>query len=193
MWIPAHRSHAVNPEKRACLRSATANVRPTIAIFPLSQYQNGFEEGSPLTRRRMRLATYFPPWIATCATPGSNSGDSLLMPNRLRVSAVIAAVSPTAHTFGSPGTDKSGFTRMRPALSISTPSHRPAGEATTPAVHSTVRLAMRSPVDDHAMFVNSLDFRIRVDFDPELLKVVAGLLSESFRVRGQNSRRCLEQ
>ena len=32
MWMPAHRSHAVNPEKRACLRSATAKVRPTIAI-----------------------------------------------------------------------------------------------------------------------------------------------------------------
>jgi hypothetical protein len=56
MWIPAHRIHAVNPQKRTCLRSARANVRPTIAIFPLSQYQNGFAERSPLTRRRMRLA-----------------------------------------------------------------------------------------------------------------------------------------
>jgi hypothetical protein len=75
----------MNPEKRTCLRSATANVRPTIAIFPLSQYQNGFAERSPLSRRRMRLATYAPPWIATCATPGSNSGVLLLIPNRLRV------------------------------------------------------------------------------------------------------------
>src|SRR5262245_58620545 len=69
MWIPAHRSHAVNPAKRTRLRSATAKVRLTIAIFPLSQYQNGFAERSPSTRRRMRLATYIPPWIATCATP----------------------------------------------------------------------------------------------------------------------------
>src|SRR5689334_1187921 len=100
MWIPAHKSHAVNPEKRACLRSATANVRPTIAIFPLSQYQNAFGDCSLLTRRRMRLATYFPPWIATCATPGSNSGFLLLIPTRHRVLVVIAAVSPTANTFG---------------------------------------------------------------------------------------------
>src|SRR5215470_18822160 len=100
MWMPAHRSHAVSPEKRTYLRSATANVRPTIAIFPLSQYQNGFAELSPLTRRRIRLATYVPPWIATCATPGSISGDLLLIPNRLRVLAAIVAVSPTANTFG---------------------------------------------------------------------------------------------
>src|SRR5262249_62087421 len=117
------------------LMSATATVRPTIAIFPLPQYQTGLADRSPLTRRRMRLATYLPPWIATCATPGSNSGVLLLMPNRLRVSAVIAAVSPTANTFGGPRTDKSAFTLIRPAVATSAPSHLPAGEATTPPAH----------------------------------------------------------
>ena len=44
-----------------------------------------------------------------------------------------------------PGTVRSGFTFTLPVLSVSAPSHFPAEEATTPAVHSTVRLPMRCP------------------------------------------------
>ena len=43
------------------------------------------------------------------------------------------------------------------------------------------------------MLVNPLDFRIRVDFDPDPLEVPAGILRQSFGVRGQNSRTRLEQ
>ena len=67
------------------------------------------------------------------------------MPKRLRVGATTAAVSPMAKMFGWPGTERSGCAFTRPALSVSTPSHCPAGEATTPAVHATVRLPIRWP------------------------------------------------
>ena len=40
----------------------------------------------------------------------------------------------------------SGPTLMRPALSVSTPSHVAAGEAATPAAHNTVRASIRSPL-----------------------------------------------
>ncbi len=57
-----------------------------------------------------------------------------------------SAVSPMAKTFGRPGTDRSAPTLRRPALSASAFSHFEAGEATTPAAHSTVRAGMRAPL-----------------------------------------------
>ena len=47
-------------------------------------------------------------------------------------------------------------------------------------------------VDDHAVFVNSLDFRIRVDFDPDCSRVAARTSQRVYRGR-QDSRRCPEQ
>lgn len=55
---------------------------------------------------------------------------------------VLNAVSPMAKTFGIPGTPRSGPTLTRPALSHSVASHFAAGEALTPAAHSTVLAAM---------------------------------------------------
>ncbi len=84
--------------------------------------------------------------MAGCASPGICTPVPFFMPTRLRVLANTRAVSPMAKISGWPGTERSGFTLTLPDLSASAPSQRAAGEAVTPAVHSTVRLRMRLPL-----------------------------------------------
>lgn len=64
----------------------------------------------------------------------------------------------------------------------SEPPARRRGDDTRRPQYSAARDALA--VDDHALFVNSLDFRIRLDFNPELLQVATSLLGEFFRVGG---------
>src|ERR1700761_7034428 len=138
MWTPAHNNHALSPADFQNLRSATANVRPTTARSPLSQYQKGSGGALPVVRRRIRSATYSPCCMAGCASPGNCTAVPLLRPSRLRVLAITNAVSPMAKISACPGTDRLGLTFTLPDLSASAPSQRAAGEAATPAVHITV-------------------------------------------------------
>ena len=75
--------------------------------------------------RLIALAAYRPPWMATCATPGSLSSDIM---------------SPTTKTSGCPGSVRSGLTRTRPARSMPAPdwsaSILPSGLAWTPAAQT---------------------------------------------------------
>jgi hypothetical protein len=63
------------------------------------------------------------------------------------------------------------------------PPARRRGDDTRRPQHRAARDALA--IDDHAVFVNSLDLRIRVDFDPEPLEVAAGLLRKSLGVVGK--------
>ena len=80
----------------------------------------------------MVRAACWPDWIATCATPGSES-------RLIR--------SPTTKISGCPGTLVSGATTTRPARSVSAPvraaTRRPNELASTPAAHKIVSAAMR--------------------------------------------------
>ena len=134
MWMKSHASHAMNPVSRILLPiSAMAENREIVAMEPLSKYLNGccgaFSSDS---RALTSLAAYFPPWIATWATPG-------------RWSRLI--MSPTTNTSGWPGSVRSGFTEIRPARSTGAPvwSLRtfPSGLACTPAAHTLVVAGMR--------------------------------------------------
>src|ERR1044072_8151705 len=84
--------------------------------------------------------------MAGWATPGINIGCFDLMPRRLREWATTWAVSPIAKISGWSGTDRSEFTMILPDLSVAEFIHRPAGEARTPALQSTVAAGNRSPL-----------------------------------------------
>src|ERR1700689_3738935 len=83
--------------------------------------------------------------MAGCATPGSTIASFDLIPSTLRAGATTGAVSPITKISGGPGTDMSVLTITLPALSIAAPSHRPSGDAITPAPHSTVAAGTRFP------------------------------------------------
>src|SRR5580704_17991946 len=73
--------------------------------------------------------------MAACATPGTG-----------RPTHTTDDASPTTNTSGTPGTSRHGPTDTRPARSVSRPSSFTIGEAATPAVHSTVALAILLPL-----------------------------------------------
>ena len=61
--------HAGNPLRRILPTLAMARNRPIVATLPRSRYLNG-NGPSPLSRRRIVLAAWRPPCMATSATPG---------------------------------------------------------------------------------------------------------------------------
>ena len=78
--------------------------------------------------------------------------------------------------------------RTRPARSVSTFSHLPAGEGATPAVQITVLLAMRSPRDHHAVRVDLIHAVSESDLDAQILKSLLRRLRKMLRKRPENSR-----
>src|SRR4051812_28544052 len=84
--------------------------------------------------RAICLPTYWPICFAAGARPGTG-----LPPLRTE------AVSPMTNTSAFPGNCRNSLTGTRPARSPSMPSHSAAGDAFTPAAHSTQADSIRSP------------------------------------------------
>src|SRR3954463_12616060 len=128
----SHITQARKPSNFTLWRSTTAWNREIVAIEPLSRYRNGPFGDFPAIRRLIASAAYRPPWMATCATPGSRSSDIM---------------SPTTCTSGWPGSVRSGCTATRPARSTSapdcSPSIRARGLACTPAAQILVAASIR--------------------------------------------------
>src|SRR5258708_37784339 len=87
---------------------ATAAARPMTAMSPLSKYLNGGRV-RPARRALMSLAAYFPPWMATWATPGRG----------WPFASYEIAKSPRTKISGWLGTVRSGLTLRRPDRSVS--------------------------------------------------------------------------
>ncbi|COY44067.1 Uncharacterised protein [Mycobacterium tuberculosis] len=100
---------------------------------------------APASSALIVLATYFAPWMAPCATPGTPS---------------TAAISPTTNTFGYPGMDRSGSTWTRPARSSSTRDcsarSLPNRLAETPADQTLQADSMRRTVPSESLTVMPL-------------------------------------
>jgi hypothetical protein len=91
-WTPSQASNATGPvsSRRPWPTSATAALRPTMAMMPLSKYRKGLGD-LPEISARMAPAQYVP---ACCATDASCSSDSPSTP-------AIFAKSPRAYTHDS--------------------------------------------------------------------------------------------
>ncbi len=127
-----HASHATNPDIRSRPRSAIACARPMTARLPLSRYRKG-RRGRPARSRATFRATCLPCWIATGATPGSG----------FPVCEMTVATSPIAKMRPSPGMERSGRTRTRPAPSSGTSRDHGRGDPRTPAAQRIVAAAIR--------------------------------------------------
>ena len=132
-WRNSHISHAIKPVKCHPCTSAIARLRPIVAIVPLSTYWK-FLRGSSRRSRRIFFAVAPPICIAAGLTPGTGSPFSIFRD----------AISPITKIFLKPGTVRSGSTKTRPALSVSTPRALPNGDAATPVAQTTTSHSIQS-------------------------------------------------
>src|SRR5262249_33303117 len=120
-------------------------------LIPVAEWRRRWRAHNPATNDRRHILACLDRWLRHAwqrdrfLTPDAGPGSCRWRRKGWRGGGPTAAVSPMAKILGWPGTERSGCPFPRPALSVSTPSHCPAGEATTPAVHTTVRLPIRWP------------------------------------------------